>query len=304
MNSAKQIDLLVADCKNKGYSKTDIIIKAAEAEVGWCYVWGATGQNCTPSNREAYANRSSCPTAEAELTRKKCQVVNGSKSACTGCKWFPDGERTLMDDCQGFVKQICGRVGIKFNGGGCTSMWNDNRNWEAKGEIKTLPERLCCVFWTDSKNPKTKSHIGFYIGCGMMIHCSGEVKKEKLSSKCTHWAIPKGLEGEIPVTFPTLRKGSKGEYVTLLQTKLIQNGYDLSPYGADGAFGNKTLEAVKQYQRDHGLSVDGVVGAKTWEAILDSGVTPTYTVTINHLSQTVADEIVKKYGGTMTKEGG
>ena len=303
MNSAKQVDLLVADLKSKGIPKVEAIIKTAEACVGWSYVWGAGGALCTPSKREYYANRSSCPSGEAEQTRKKCQVLNGSKSACNGCKYLPNGERTEIDDCWGFVKNILQRYGINLAGYGCTSGWNTKSNWAEQGEIKTLPEKLCCVFWTDKSNPKVKSHIGFYIGNGMMVHCSGEVKREKLSAKCTHWAIPKGLDGEIPVTFPTLRKGSKGEYVTLLQTKLIQQGYSLDPYGADGSFGNKTLEAVKAFQKAHGLTVDGVVGLKTWDA-LNSGEVVYYTVTIKHVAQNVADEIVKKYGGTMVKEGG
>ena len=303
MNSAKQVDLLVADLKSKGIPKVEAIIKTAEACVGWSYVWGAGGALCTPSKREYYANRSSCPSGEAYLTRRKCQVLNGSKSACNGCKYLPNGERTEIDDCWGFVKNILQRYGINLAGYGCTSGWNTNSNWAEQGEIKTLPEKLCCVFWTDKSNPKVKSHIGFYIGNGMMVHCSGEVKKEKLSAKCTHWAIPNGLDGEIPVTFPTLRKGSKGEYVTLLQTKLIQLGYDLAPYGADGAYGNKTIEAVKKFQRDHSLTADGITGAKTWEAILNSGGQTLYTVTIPHLGQSVADEIVRKYGGTMTIEG-
>jgi len=303
MNSAKQVDLLVADLKSKGFPKVEAIIKTAEACVGWSYVWGAGGALCTPSKREYYANRSSCPSGEAEQTRKKCQVLNGSKSACHGCKYLPNGERTEIDDCWGFVKNVLQRYGINLAGYGCTSGWNTKSNWAEQGEIKTLPEKLCCVFWTDKNNPKVKSHIGFYIGNGMMVHCSGEVKREKLSAKCTHWAIPKGLDGDIPVTFPTLRKGSKGEYVTLLQTKLIQLGYDLAPYGADGAYGNKTLEAVKYFQRDHDLTADGITGAKTWEAILNSGGQTLYTVTIPHLGQSVADEIVRKYGGVMVAEG-
>lgn len=301
MNSAKQVDLMVTDWKSQGLSKTQIIINTAEAEIGWCYVWGATGQQCTPTLRQRYADRTTCPSGEVQEIINTCQVCKGTKSSCDGCKWFPNGERTLMDDCQGFIKQTAGKVGIRFTGGGCTSMWNDANNWIAQGEIKDLPEQLCCVFWTDTKNPKTKSHIGWYIGDGMMIHCSGSVKKEKLSSRCTHYAIPKGLEGGEVVTFPTLRKGSKGEYVTLLQTKLIQLGYSLPKYGADGDYGNETINAVKQFQRDHGLVADGVTGEKTWAAI-NSGEIALYTVTIQHVSKTVAEGIVKQYGGEMVAE--
>ena len=305
MNSEKQIAALVKDWKGRGYTKTEIIIGTAEAEVGWCYVWGATGQQCTPAYRRQYAARTSCPAGEAKLTISKCQVTRDSnpKGNCSGCKWYPNSQRTLMDDCQGFVKQTAGRAGIRFTGAGCTSMWKNTGNWAARGVIETLPEQLCCVFWTDKDNKNVKSHIGWYIGNGMMIHCSGEVKKEKLSKKCTHWAIPKGLEGgELPVSLPVLKRGSKNEYVTKLQTMLIQRGYDVGKTGADGKFGAKTEEAVRKFQRDNGLEADGIIGKDTWAA-LQSSETNLFTVTIRNLSQSAADEIVKKYGGTMTKEG-
>lgn len=63
---------------------------------------------------------------------------------------------------------------------------------------------------------------------------------------------------------PTLRKGDRGESVKQLQSKLRDRGYTVA---VDGIFGNKTLEAVKAYQADHGLTVDGVVGKKTWGAL-------------------------------------
>ncbi len=89
---------------------------------------------------------------------------------------------------------------------------------------------------------------------------------------------------------------------TLLQTKLVQRGYDLSPYGADGKYGNKTVEAVKAFQRDNGLQVDGICGKATWGAILE-GQADLYTVTVQHVSKSVAEDIVKKFGGVMKKEG-
>ena len=104
-------------------------------------------------------------------------------------------------------------------------------------------------------------------------------------------------------TLPTLRRGSTGEYVTLLQTKLIQLGYDVGATGADGRYGAKTEAAVKAFQKDHGLVADGITGPRTWEA-LETGQGTRFTVTIQHLSRTVAEELVTKYGGTMTAEEG
>lgn len=312
MNSAAQVDQMVLGWKAEGLTKEEIIVRTAEAELGWPYVWGAVAAQCTPAKREYYAGRSSCPEAEAKLIISRCQALNGSGRSCGGCAYYPDNARTLIDDCQGFVKQLCSRVGISLKGGGCTSMWNDSSNWQAQGTIDTLPNVLCCVFWTDTVDPKKKSHIGWSIGDGWMIHCSGTVKKEKLSAKCTHWAIPKGLGGSTPVPpgsdKPTLRKGDRGEYVTLMQTKLIQRGYNLAPYGADGIFGNKTYEALKDFQRNNRdengnpLTVDGICGPRTWAA-LESGQTTLYTVTIQHVSQNVAEEIVGKFGGSMRAEG-
>ena len=302
MKSASDVDELVQAWIDQKKTKAEIIMGSAEAEIGWPYVWGAVGAKCMPEKRQYYAGRDVCPEGERKVIISGCQALNGSGKSCGGCVFYPNNMRTLIDDCQGFVKQTAGRAGITFTGGGATSMWNGSTNWERKGTRDTLPEQLCCIFWQAS-DKKTMSHIGWYIGGGWMIHCSGTVKKEKLSAKVTHWAIPKGLNGNVPTTDkPTLRRGSSGEYVTLLQTQLIQRGYDLQPYGADGKYGAKTENAVKAFQKDNGLTADGICGKNTWSA-LDSGKTTLYTVTIQHVSKSVAENIVGQYGGVMKAEG-
>lgn len=66
-------------------------------------------------------------------------------------------------------------------------------------------------------------------------------------------------------TRTTIRKGSRGDDVIYLQKQLTVLGYSVG--SVDGVFGIKTLEAVKAFQVDNNLSVDGVVGAKTWAAL-------------------------------------
>ena len=61
----------------------------------------------------------------------------------------------------------------------------------------------------------------------------------------------------------TLKKGDKGSAVKKLQQDLMTLGYSLAPYGADGSFGKVTEEAVKKFQKDNKLAVDGIVGLKT-----------------------------------------
>ena len=307
MNSARKVDELVAGWKTGGTTKTQLMINTAEAEVGWPYCWGATGQYCTTANRTAKMANSRISDGDRELIRKRCQILNGSKSSCSGCAYFPNGEKTRMNDCIAFVNQLLDIAGIDHYGAGCSIMWNTARQWKAKGKISAMPQNICClVFQQEPGNESKMQHIGFYCGNGYVIHCSGVVKKQTLKAyPWTHFGILTGMEGDVPVPTPTmqtLRKGSRGEYVTLMQTKLIQLGYDLAPYGADGKFGNTTYNAVIKFQHDRGLTPDGIVGQKTWEA-LNEGKTETYTVTISGVSRTVAEGIVKTYGGSMTKEG-
>lgn len=66
-----------------------------------------------------------------------------------------------------------------------------------------------------------------------------------------------------------LSYGSSGEDVKELQKALNKVGFSLD---VDGKFGAKTQSAVKSYQKNRGLSVDGIVGNNTWTSLY-GGVT-------------------------------
>ncbi|MGF1605134.1 MAG: peptidoglycan-binding protein [Rhodothalassiaceae bacterium] len=71
---------------------------------------------------------------------------------------------------------------------------------------------------------------------------------------------------------PTVRWGSKGATVALLQTTL--NAFQAGRRDAlvaDGIFGKLTYAAVRTFQRDNGLEVDGIVGPKTWGKLAAHG---------------------------------
>ncbi len=68
----------------------------------------------------------------------------------------------------------------------------------------------------------------------------------------------------IKIAYSTISYGSSGEDVKKLQKSLNEKGYSLT---VDGVFGDKTRDAVRDYQKKNGLSVDGVVGSKTWGAL-------------------------------------
>lgn len=80
------------------------------------------------------------------------------------------------------------------------------------------------------------------------------------------------------VAFPTLVKGNKGTDVKTWQAIMKGRGYLVknkkTSYGTvttdsiDGDFGNSTLYATKQFQKDNGLDVDGAPGVNTWAKAL------------------------------------
>ena len=316
MYTAKQVDNMVAEWKNAGLSKPDIVVKTANACIGWAYVFGARGEYCSPANRRRFYNSKGKPTIKS-----KCKNFDSTSgyTGCSGCKWYPGGA-TRFFDCRGFTAWLFDQVGIKIAGVGATSQYNDDTNWEVKGLIEDMPaDKVCCTFRYDDSTKKME-HTLLYDGGGNYIHDSSEVKKTKKPSyKATHYAIPKGLYSSeeidapsqpvvIPptdtsITLPTLRKGSKGSYVTLLQTLLMNRGYSLPKYGADGDFGNETLAAVKKFQADHELTADGVVGPKTWEALESNVETKKlYTVHIPNLSEDQAKQLSVQYAGSWISE--
>ena len=64
---------------------------------------------------------------------------------------------------------------------------------------------------------------------------------------------------------PTVKRGSKGDAVKGLQNALRALSYNVG--SVDGVFGNGTETAVKEFQRQAGLSDDGIAGPNTWGAL-------------------------------------
>lgn len=95
-----------------------------------------------------------------------------------------------------------------------------------------------------------------------------------------------------PETAQTLSKvGSQGEEVRQIQTKLTELGYFTSKI--DGIYGEKTKAAVTRFQRDNGLTADGIAGTKTLSAlgITSSGGTGGFSSSdINLLARIISAE--------------
>ena len=277
----------------------------------WGYIWGTAGEMWTEAKQ-----------AELEKTTDSDRAMGREY----GSKWI--GHRVA--DCSGLFswafKQLAG-----YMYHGSNTMWNEYCS--AKGELRngkrTDGQELLpgTAVFTYNKSKGNRGHVGLYIGNGWVIEAQGTkagvVRSRITMDKWVEWGELKGVDygraaqeptspaepAQTPAkdqtgAKPTLKRGSKGEYVTLLQTKLIKKGYDLGKWGADGDFGAQTEKAVREYQQDHDLAADGVVGPGTW-ASLDQQGTNLYTVTIEHLPKYQAEALLKKYDGctTMKEEG-
>lgn len=121
-----------------------------------------------------------------------------------------------------------------------------------------------------------KWHIGYAVNNTYAVesqnHDVGVVKTKISERKWTYAARPNWysntpepekpiLTRELYYTNPMMR----GEDVETLQEKLNSLNYNCGE--ADGIFGNKTSIAVKNFQSDNDLTIDGIVGKKTAEAL-------------------------------------
>jgi peptidoglycan hydrolase-like protein with peptidoglycan-binding domain len=77
-------------------------------------------------------------------------------------------------------------------------------------------------------------------------------------------ALPPSGGASAPTTGQLVQQGASGANVEAIQYLLRQNGQDI---GVDGDFGGQTDAAVRSFQRTRGLTVDGIVGLRTWQAL-------------------------------------
>ena len=93
-----------------------------------------------------------------------------------------------------------------------------------------------------------------------------------------------------------LKRGMKGDDVRQLQQRLMELGYALPKYGADGDYGSETVTAVKTFQADRGLTVDGIAGEATLTALY-AGQGNVCIVTLRNVPEAEAIALISKYDG-------
>lgn len=194
-------------------------------------------------------------------------------------QWAKEHRRTA--DCIGLIKGIAwtredGTIGYGINGVPDKSANDMYALAKVKGNIRTMPEVPGLGLHLDG-------HAGTYLGNGWV----GEERGFKFGAVYTrlnerpwlHWYEVPGYdysetntEQSMPDTLGlrTLKKGCTGEDVETLQKLLIQIGYALPRYGADGDYGTETVSAVAAFQQEHGLEVDGIYGKMSHAALMEA----------------------------------
>ena len=137
-------------------------------------------------------------------------------------------------------------------------------------QVSKIYEKGVIFTLTGSKNQadgytwrsvKLKSGTTGYIRDDMMrIYTKAEKQAYENSQNPT---TPPG--GKPEATYETLRKGSTGNAVKALQTKLKEKGYFTG--AINGTYGTDTVDAVKAFQRSVDLSADGIAGSNTQHAL-------------------------------------
>ena len=285
------------------------------------YIYGQSGDLWTESKQKQKINYMVSKYGTSWKKNSEAKDDNYYRSALYGDKWI--GHHVA--DCSGLFRWALSeyKIYVAHSSNSIFLSYCSAKGTLSKGKRndgKTL-EPGTAVFVYDSKKKNPYKHIGLYVGGGKVIEAAGVdagvCTSNVSASKWTHWGELKNVSYESsdsgfpdnPTWHPTVRRGSKGEDVKYVQTILYNLGYNLGSYGIDGDFGRATEAAVKEFQRDHKLNQDGVVGPLTYEALekavaqLEPSKEKSYTVCIHGLDKTQADALKNNYpGATVTEE--
>lgn len=152
-------------------------------------------------------------------------------------------------DCSSFMSVCaeCAGIDIPYNGNNAPTTRTMVRAFKSTGEFEVLQDSKYLL----SDEYLKRGDVLVKDGHTVMVLEDGERASVK----------------ETTVKVSVLKKKCKGEAVRVLQSILA--GLNYYTGDLDGSFGNQTDKAVRAFQKNEGLTVDGIVGTKTWEKLLN-----------------------------------
>lgn len=161
-----------------------------------------------------------------------------------------------------------------FFGGGKTASCSRLANFHRSQRLSKQDISAGDIVFFNFNGGYTPEHVGICVsrngntiytveGNTSGAHGEGVYKKERNLKNVVFAYRPAYADDYIRVTttLPQIEKGWEGPSVRAVQA--IVN------LDVTGVFDGRTEEAIVNFQREHGLTADGIVGAKTWKALFE-----------------------------------
>lgn len=283
----------------------DRVIAVAKAEVGY----KEKASNSNLDDKTANAGSADYTKYARDFDQKYPNWYNGKKNGFAWCDMFVDWCFLTAFGYKKALELLCQPE--KSAGAGCTYSYNYYKN---KGQVGRTPKKGAQIFFGV---PGDFSHTGLVYDFDnsnvytIEGNTSNQVayRQYSRSKSNIYYGYPNysgsvnasDASTDIPVSTNdgNLSIGMTGAAVETMQKMLIKLGYSCGSYGADGDFGNYTLAALKKFQTENGLTVDGIYGPKSKAKLTElytAAIEPATSTTTKTTEQIAKEVINGKWG--------
>ena len=167
--------------------------------------------------------------------------------------------------CSIFANWVALQSNLEMSNSAMARSWlnvGNNTSWPQPGDI--------VVFWRTNRNSMF-GHVGFFVGytkSAKSIYCIGgnqnnevNIQSFPLDRILEFRSLTDHFDGDLEIPIGYLRQGDSNSNVKLLQKILIE--LDFLSDAADGVFGPNTETALKAFQTENNITVDGIYGSES-----------------------------------------